>query len=211
MTARCQRCRAKLRIGLPSSIARFSPNICVQCGNDLRYSLHEPAHSAVIRLQQVLLEGKRHGATELTGIGRVSWLEGVSFIDVVLGMFWTDAAPAEQQRVYALFRKDYEISETRLFSTRYCDLAFLAWLTEGWPQGAGPQIALDMLARWLSDKPNRIFRHLGSELVRPLEPRAAPGPGSDSRATTATVGCAPCDSRPSRLSKLSASFTKYPR
>jgi len=170
MTARCQKCRAKLRIGRPSSIARFSPNICVQCGNDLRYSLHEPAHPAVVRLQQALLEGKRHGAAELAGIGRMSWLEVVAFVDVVLGMFWTDAAPAEQQRVHAWFRKDYEISETRLFSTQYCDLAFLAWLTEGWPQGAGPQIALDMLARWLGDKPNRIFRHLGVNWSDPWNP-----------------------------------------
>ena len=170
MTARCQKCRAKLCLGLPSSIARFSPNVCVQCGNDLRYGLHEPAHPTVVRLQQALLAGKHHGSTEFAGIGRMSWLEVVAFIDVVLGMFWTDAAPAEQQRVHALFRKDYEICETQLISTRYCDLAFLAWLTEGWPQGKGPQIALDMLARWLSDKPNRIFRHLGVNWSDPWNP-----------------------------------------
>lgn len=170
MTAQCPKCRAKLRIGRPSSVARFSPATCVQCGNDLRYGLHEPAHPAVVRLQHALLEGKRCGTTELAGIGRVSWMELVALVDIVLGMFWTDATPPEQQRGYALFRKEYEISQTQLFSTRYCDLAFLAWLTGGWPQGSGPQIAIEMLARWLSDKPNRIFRHLGVNWSDPWNP-----------------------------------------
>lgn len=170
MTARCPKCRAKLRIGQPSSVARFSPATCAQCANDLRYGLHEPAHPAVARLQQALLEGKRHGVTELAAIGHMRWMEVLAFVDVVLGMFWTDAAPAQQQQVHALFRKDYEISEMRLFSTRYCDLAFLAWLTEGWPYGSGPQIAMDMIACWLSDKPNRIFRHLGVNWSDPWNP-----------------------------------------
>lgn len=170
MVARCQKCRAKLRIGQPSSIARFSPTTCVQCGNDLRYGVHETAHPCVIRLQHVLLQGKRHGTTEFCGIGCMSWMEVVALADVVLGMFWTDATPAQQQRAYSLFQKEYEISEAQLRSTRYCDLAFFAWLTESWPQGTGPQIALDMLARWLSNKPNRIFRHLGVNWSDPWNP-----------------------------------------
>ena len=170
MTVRCPRCRGTLRIGRTSSIARFSPAICAQCGNDLRYGLHEPAHPSIIRLQHALLMGKRQGSTELAGIGGLSWMEVVALIDVVLGMFWTEATPAEQQQVYSRFRKAYEISGVRLCSTRYCDLAFFAWLTESWPQGTGPQIAMDMLARWLSDKPNRIFRHLGVNWSDPWNP-----------------------------------------
>jgi TniQ len=170
MTARCQKCRAKLRIGRPSSVTRFSPATCVQCGNDLRYGLHEPAHPSVIRLQHALLEGKRDGTTELAGVGRLSWIEVVALADVVLGMFWTDTTLGEQQRSYWLFQKEYEFSETQLVSTRYRDLAFFAWLTESWPDGTGPQIAMDMLARWLSDKPNRIFRHLGVNWSDPWNP-----------------------------------------
>jgi hypothetical protein len=170
MTARCQKCRAKLRIGRPASIARFSPVTCVQCGNDLRYGLHAPAHPSVIRLQHALLEGKRHGRTDLAGIGHVSWMEVVALADVVLGMFWTDTMLAEQQRGYSLFQKECEISETQLRSTRYCDLAFFAWLIESWPHGTGPQIAMDMLAHWLSNKPNRIFRHLGVDWSDPWNP-----------------------------------------
>jgi hypothetical protein len=117
-----------------------------------------------------LLEGKRQGTTEISGIGRVNWMQVVALADVVLGMFWTDVTPAEQQRVYSLFQKEYEISEARLCITRYCDLAFFAWLTESWPHGTGPQIAMDMLARWLSNKPNRIFRHLGVNWSDPWNP-----------------------------------------
>jgi hypothetical protein len=170
MTARCQKCRGKLRIGRPSSATRFSPATCVQCGNDLRYGLDEPAHPSVVRVQNALLEGKREGTTELAGVGRLSWIEIVALVDVVLGMFWTDTTLGEQQRSYSLFRKEYEISETRLVSTRYRDLTFLAWLTGSWPDGAGPQLAMDMLARWLSGKPNSIFRHLGVNWSDPWNP-----------------------------------------
>lgn len=160
LITRCPKCTAKLRIGRASSIARFSPATCVQCGNDLRYGLHVSAHPSVIHFQRALLAGKRQGTTELAGIGRLSWKEVVALADVVLGMFWTDTTPAEQQHNYALFQKECEITPT-LRGSRYLDLAFFAWLIEQWPQGKGPQIAMDMLARWLSHKPNRIFRHLG--------------------------------------------------
>jgi hypothetical protein len=170
MTARCPKCRAKLRLGWPSSIARFAPPTCAQCGNDLRYGLHKPAHPSVIRLQHAMLEGKRQGTTELTGIGCLSWMEVVAFADVVLGIFWTDTTAAEQQRRHSLLRKEFEISDAQLPDSRYTDLAFLAWLTESWPHGRGPQIAMDMLARWLSDKPNRIFRHLGVNWSDPWNP-----------------------------------------
>lgn len=170
MTARCQRCRAKLRIGRTSSIARFTPATCVHCGNDLRYGLQQSAHPSVMRLQNVLLEGKRQGATELAGIGCLSWREVVAFADVVLGMFWTDMAPAEQQRSYSLFLKECGISGAGLEGSRYADLAFFAWLTESWPQGTGPRIAMDMMTRWLSNKPNRIFRHLGVNWSDPWNP-----------------------------------------
>jgi hypothetical protein len=170
MTVRCPKCTAKLRIGRTSSMARFSPTTCVRCGNDLRYGLHEPAHPSVIRLQHALLEGKRQGITQLAGIGRLSWMEVIALADVVLGMFWTDTAPGEQQRSYSLFQKAYEISQTQLHGSRFTDLAFFAWLTENWPRGTGPQIAMDMLARWLSHKPNRIFRHLGVNWSEPWSP-----------------------------------------
>jgi hypothetical protein len=117
-----------------------------------------------------LLQGKRQGTTELTGIGRLSWMEVVAFTDVVLGMFWTDTTAAEQQRRHSLLRKEFEISEIHHPDSRYTDLAFLAWLTESWPHGRGPQIAMDMLTRWLSDKPNRIFRHLGVDWSDPWNP-----------------------------------------
>jgi len=123
-----------------------------------------------MRLQHALLEAKRQGRTELAGIGRLSWMEVVAFADVVLGMFWTDTTLAEQQRSYSLFLKECEISDTHLHGSRYTDLAFFAWLTESWPHGRGPQIAMDMIARWLSNKPNRIFRHLGVNWSDPWNP-----------------------------------------
>ncbi len=170
MTAQCQRCRATLRFGPPSMTTHFAPMICVLCGNDLRYGLHEAARPSVVRLQQALIEGKRCDATKLPGIGHLSWMETMALVDVVLGMFWTDMTPAEQERGYSLFQKDCPVPHAPLCNTRYGDLAFLAWLTESWPHGPGAQIAMDMLARWLSGKPNRIFRHLGVNWPDPWNP-----------------------------------------
>lgn len=135
MTARCQRCSSKLQIGSDSSVASFAPATCLECGSDLRYGLPAPAHPSVIRFQHTLLEGKRQGMTELTGLGRLSWMEVVALADVVLGMFWTETRPAQQQQAYLLFQKEYELSETRFLSTRYCDLALFCWLTEGGRMG----------------------------------------------------------------------------
>lgn len=177
MTAHCPRCRAKLRPGCPSSIARFAPPICTRCGNDLRYKLHKPAHPCVIQLQHALLTGKRQGVTELAGMGRLSWMEVIAFIDVVSGMSFTDTPPAEQQDRYSLIRKEFAISDTQRPPSRYTDLAYLAWLTHGWPQGRGPQVAMDMLARWLSNEPDRIFRDLGVSGSDPGKPGPFPMPG----------------------------------
>jgi hypothetical protein len=170
MTTRCQKCTAKLRIGRPSSITRFSPLTCAHCENDLRYGLPEPAHPSVIGFQRALLDGKRHGNADFSGIGRLSWKEVVALADVLIGMFWTDATSAQQQHGHGLFQKECGIPRSLLCSTRYCDLAFFKWLTERWPHGAGSQIAMDMLERWLSGKPNRIFRHLGVNWSDPWNP-----------------------------------------
>jgi hypothetical protein len=170
LTARCQKCSAKLRIGRPSSTARFSPQACVQCGNDLRYNLPQPAHPSVIRLQRALLEAKQEGQADFAGIGRLSWREVVALADVLIGMFWTDTTPVERQEMHAHFKKECDLSETQPVNPRYGDLAFFAWLTEDWPHGARTQIAMDMLTRWLSNKPNRIFRHLGVDWSQPWNP-----------------------------------------
>jgi hypothetical protein len=176
MMARCPKCRAKLRPGWPSSIARFALSTCAQCGTDLRHGRHVPAHPCVIRLQHALLEGKRRGATELAGIGSLSWMEVVAFVDVVSGMYCTDTPPAEQQHRHSLLRKEFAISDTQLPASRYTDLAFLAWLTHSWPHGRGPQVAMDMLARWLSNEPNRIYRDLGVHWSDPWIPGPYPMP-----------------------------------
>lgn len=170
LTARCPKCSAKLRIGRLSTPARFSPRTCAQCGNDLRYGLTQPAHPSVMRVQRALLEAKHEGHADFAGIGRLSWREVVALADVLIGMFWTDTTPAERQEMYAHFKKERDLSETPRANPRYGDLAFFAWLTERWPQGAGSQIAMDMLTRWLSHKPNRIFRHLGVDWSQPWDP-----------------------------------------
>jgi hypothetical protein len=139
------------------------------------------ARVGVVRLQAALLNGKRTGVTELDGIGRLSWRETMSLIDIVLGMFWTETTSDELQSVWWQYRQNSpegECPENGVYDARYGSLEFLTWLLDGWLHGAGSVVATDLLARWLTGRRNRISRHLGGKWDDPwnagrneIEPR----------------------------------------
>jgi len=165
LTARCDRCRGKLRTPRYSWAVPFSPQNCTRCEDELWF-VDLPADPAVIRLQDALLRGKREGFIELEGIGRLSWMEMVALTDVLIGMFWTDQTFEEQQRVIWQFRQDFNVHWSEPPSVRYADLALLAWLTQGWPHSRGVKVAQDILSQWLGGEPH-VFRHLGAQWTDP--------------------------------------------
>lgn len=169
MTARCERCLGKLRIPRAAWNVPFSPLECTGCADELRF-VDCIADPPVIRLQDTLLRGKCDGLTEIKRLGQFSWEEVIALADVLIGMFWTDLTFDEQHRLYGQFKEDINAHSLEHPSIRYTDLAFFAWLTGGWPAGAGAEVGRDMLARWASGKPNHIFRHLGQNWAGPWDP-----------------------------------------
>jgi hypothetical protein len=67
------------------------------------------AHPSVIRLQDALLRGKRHGVTEITGLGAFTWQEIIALVDILLGMVWTH--PTLEERTGIWLRYEYESLE----------------------------------------------------------------------------------------------------
>ena len=174
LIARCAWCRAHVRTARLSGVIPFAPRECVSCGRALHDGVCWLAHPAVTRLQGVLLEGKCQGVTTLEGIGRLSWPETVALIDVLLGTYWRVLEWEDQERI----RAQHEESDLapsladRAYDTRYGSLQFLAWLLEGWPHSIGSRKAMDLLARGLDQRANRIFRHLRLDWTNARSPEA---------------------------------------
>jgi hypothetical protein len=174
MVARCAWCRGQVRVARLTGAAPFVPRLCTSCGMNLQNGVCWLAQTPVIRLQGRLLEGKRHGVTTLPGIGRLSWVETVTLIDVLLGVCWRVLDYDEQEGI----RTQHEASDIapcvadRAYDTRYGSLQFLTWLFEGWPHSTGARTAQNLLARGLDQPANRIFRHLRIDWTNPRTPDA---------------------------------------
>jgi hypothetical protein len=118
---------------------------------------------SVVRLQDVLLTGKRDGVTDFAGLGAFTWQEFVALTDILLGSFWTNTTLEERTAI--LLRYEFETLEaprleTRLYDCRHDSLLFLAWLIEGWPSSLGSSTGLDLLWRGLSRRRHRLSHHV---------------------------------------------------
>ncbi len=100
-------------------------------------------HTSVIRLQEALLRGKRAGVTVIDGLGTFTWDEVIAFVDILLGMFWTDTTLDERNQIVTRYEyedDDEPRSEMQFYRCRHDSLRFLAWLIEGWPNSLGASI-----------------------------------------------------------------------
>ena len=75
---------------------------------------------------------------------------------------WTTMEEAAQIRDLYVGSLEGEIGPG-FHDDRYGGLRFLAWLLEGWPHGIGPQVAQDMLRRWLDCERDFASFHLPSD------------------------------------------------
>jgi hypothetical protein len=155
---RCKACHASLRVAPFATAASFSPTTCTRCAESLLGGCYSPAHPSVARMQAALLRGKCEGITELDGLGRLTWKEMVALADVLIGMVWTGLTLAEQEQIFLSYTSD-PLNEPRgedgIYDRRHGSLQFLAWLTEGWPDGPGAKVGQSMLIRWMTADGNR--------------------------------------------------------
>ena len=161
---RCQYCRAILRISHWTAATLFAPGQCSRCGEVLSAAPHLPAHPSVTALQQMMLDAKLEGYLDLAGLGRLTWREFVVLADILFAGVtrWTTMEEAAQIRDLYVGSLEGEIGPG-FHDDRYGGLRFLAWLLEGWPHGIGPQVAQDMLRRWLDCERDFASFHLPSD------------------------------------------------
>jgi hypothetical protein len=149
LVTRCERCQVKLRFPLHSWMGAFLPQTCLQCRDAVSFEAPLSAHLSVLKLQQALLRGKRDGVVELDGLRPLSWQEFISLADIWVDIFWNDHLPHDTEGFRKQFEVDFSLESSEPSDRRYRSLALLGWFLEGWPSGAGPQLARDILARWL--------------------------------------------------------------
>jgi hypothetical protein len=172
LVARCAWCRGQVRVAGLSAAIPFAPRECASCGKSLQDGVCWLAHRSVLRLQGMLLEGKRHGATTFPGIGRLSWPETITLIDTLLGAYWR-VLDCDEQAAIRTLHEESDLAPSvadRAYDTRYGSLQFLAWLLEGWPHSTGARTARSLLARGIEQPANRIFRHVRVDWTKPRTP-----------------------------------------
>lgn len=163
LITRCTGCRTGVRIAPFATATPFSPTKCTGCGESLLTGYYPLAHPSVVRLQEILLKGKREGVTELDGLGSFTWHQVVALADTLLGALWTDTTLDECNQVIRRYEQDDPDGprrEMQIYDCRHDSLRFLAWLIEGWPDSAGAVIGHDMLTRGLRRARNRLSHHV---------------------------------------------------
>lgn len=169
LTTHCKACHRKLSAEIKTFKVPLSVGCCSSCGTNLSDTSADaiPAHAAVLRLQEILLQGKQDGFTELAEIGRLSWQETIALADVVLGTFWTNPIP--DIYAHAVFLRqvflDFDCPDTNddYANARYRSLVFLAWMLEGWPGSDNARVARDLLLQWSQAERTRVSRHMGEK------------------------------------------------
>jgi hypothetical protein len=162
---RCEQCRAALQVGRWTTATVFAPARCNRCREEIRVSADVPADQSASALQQTMLSAKFDGYMDIPGVGKLMWRDFVALADILIGGVWKWTTMDERQQIIALYTESLgDDSHGRdVYGSRHDSLRFLAWLLGGWPYGVGPQVAQEMLRRWLFGDREFASFHLPSE------------------------------------------------
>ena len=163
LLVRCSHCKRKLQLPSFNRIAIFNLGTCTHCQQRL---IDSPvaAHLGPVELQSKLLQGKRFGRTELTGIGELTWPQTVTVLDLLVNLFWTGTSFDERWRFAAEFADDFPPigqAEMSPYHSRYGGLCMLSWLLSDWDRGRGAKVARQLLCRWLAGRQPQASRFAG--------------------------------------------------
>jgi hypothetical protein len=97
-------------------------------------------------------------------LGQLTWREFVTLADILIAAVWKWTTMDERAQVRDLYIQSLGDSHSRdMYDGRHDSLRFLAWLLGGWPNGLGPQVAQEMLRRWLFGDREFASFHLPSK------------------------------------------------
>jgi transposase len=131
LTSRCPHCQASLK--LAALMSPCTPRRCGSCHNALSNADTRPTHEQALELQAALLAAKRHGSSELAGLGMMSWPLATAALEILLGLAWTPTLCRGQ--LYRYIRRDFDLGgDFDAWHGRYGNLLLVAWLLDRWPR-----------------------------------------------------------------------------
>lgn len=162
---RCEQCRAGLRVDRWTTAALFEPWRCIRCREQIRVFADVPADGSVSALQQMMLSAKCDGYMDIPGLGKLMWRDFVVLADILISGVWKWTTTDERTQIIGLYTESLgdDPHGRDVYGSRHDSLRFLAWLLGGWPHGVGPQVAQEMLRRWLFGDREFASFHLPSE------------------------------------------------
>ncbi len=163
MLVRCSQCMRRLQLPSFNHPSIFNPATCTHCEKRLVGS-PVAGHPNAIKLQSILLQGKRSGLTLLAGIGELTWPQTVTLLDLLVNLFWTGTTFEERWQFSAEFADEFpptEGAEMSPYHSRYGGLCMLSWLLSDWDRGRGATVARLLLSRWLAGLQPQASRFAG--------------------------------------------------
>jgi hypothetical protein len=162
LISRCENCHSGLRVPAFATVAPFSPQTCIRCGQNLLIACPTLADTSVLQLQDALLKAKQTGVTEIGGLGTLALPKIVALADIILGTFWTDSTLDDRNKIFGRYEHSAQelYLQKDLYGSRHGSLRFIAWFIDGWPDSFGARIGRVMLARGLNNKQNRLSHHI---------------------------------------------------
>jgi hypothetical protein len=148
---RCEQCKAGLRVDRWTTAALFAPERCVRCAAEIHVLGEVPADPSASALQQMMLSAKFDGYMDIPGLGTLIWRDFVALADILISGVWKWTTTDERVQIIGLYTESLgdDPHGRDAYGSRHDSLRFLAWLLGGWPDGLGPQVAQEMLRRWL--------------------------------------------------------------
>lgn len=180
LTGQCPSCRCVLRIDTLKAGKPADLTVCRKCGAKLAAAKSSPAHPLALRLQEVLIAGKRSGRTVLAGAGILDWPTTMALADVLLGMVWTDIPRKHCDRLFARIANDLGLGagDSIAWGSNYGGLLILAWLLDDLAARLPAAIAIlraPRLNRLLARVPE-LSNEMSNCLRVILAPAIAPSP-----------------------------------
>lgn len=167
---RCPVCFAELRIGHLGGLETVVMDRCPRCGAQWCQLDIPAASTAVLRLQDRLLDMKHRGVADLPGLGRVEWATFMVIADMVATAIWLETADYHRERAFKRTLHDLGMSAgERLvieWPSNYGTLLMLSWILEDWPDRLKQMLEdmhapdIEHILDWLPEVDDRLLKRL---------------------------------------------------